>query len=154
MPKRSREQETKRFYRIGQAEQKILDDFMSDYGERLVKNGEYVFVRAGMPEWRLTPEHGEELIITPETDIRNELVIEFIEAWQKEILRRKNPPPQPQIIKGSKKKDWLPVWKWARLHPQFTIHEIAKMLGRSYTSVKTKLEEIDKGMGLPFSFHS
>lgn len=147
MPKRNSEQDLHRLYKIGQAKKDVFDEFINKHGKSLLKEGEFFVVGSGMPEWRWTPEYGEELIITPETDIRNEVVIQHIETWQREMLKKRNPPPQPQLVKGSKKLDWKPVWVWARTHPQITIKEIAAMLNRNYTHVKSKLEELDKQTG-------
>jgi len=54
-------------------------------------------------------------------------------------------PPQPTIVNARGKKDWRPVWEWAKAHPQFTHAEIAHMLGyKDRTHVSKKLEELDQ----------
>lgn len=144
MPKRNLEQEHLRLSRIGLAKKEDEIERYEKISKTLppLKPGEFYVFSGGMPSERWTPENGWEIIITEETDIRNELVLRRIETVQKKIIRSKNPPPQPETIKG--KKNWQPVWKWAKLHPQFTIKEIAAMLKLSYTLVKSKLEAIDK----------
>ncbi|MCX7841253.1 MAG: hypothetical protein N2559_17585 [Anaerolineae bacterium] len=83
----------------------------------------------------------EELIITPETDINNPLVLEFIWRWQK---HHRNLPPQPRPMKGNPRKlDWRAVWEWSRRHPSITRDEIARMLYRLPVTVRRKLEELD-----------
>lgn len=107
-------------------------------------------ILGGMPKLHFSKELGFVLLITPETDIKNELVIEFIETWQKKRLKKQDLPPQPQKIKGSKKRlDWRPVWEWALRHPQITRKEIAQMLHRNYTDVKRKLAELDNELENP-----
>lgn len=100
-------------------------------------------ILGGMPIIHASKQLGYVLLITPETDIRNELVIRFIEIWQKNRLKEKDPPPQPEKIKGSKRLDWRSLWEWAMRHPQISRKEIASKLHRNYTEVKRKLGELD-----------
>ena len=91
-----------------------------------------------------------ELIITPETDLENPMVLNYIKDWQQWAITNSNEtiadrPPQPHKIRGSTKKDWRPLWEWALRHPQVTRKEISKMLKINYTEVKRKLEELDSG---------
>jgi len=111
-------------------------------------------VLGSMPKIHWTKELGLHLIITPETDIENELVLRFIVDWQKTIINGNDKPPQPQKIKGSRQKNWIPVWEWNVSHPQITRKELSVMLNISYTHVKSKLQAIDKQMGnsILFSF--
>ncbi len=120
----------------------------------LPKSGWEFHALGGMPKMHMTKELGFVLLITPETDIKNQLVIEFIEAWQKTMLYQHNSPPQPQKIDGSKQLNWKPVWEWAVRHPQITRKEIAQKIHRNYEHVKSKLEALDKQADnpLPFSF--
>lgn len=103
---------------------------------------EYLVVRNNGVSLRLIPEY--EIIISPETDIRNELVLQEIEALQKEIIKKENPPPQPQKISGSRKKDWRPLLEWVKIHPQFTIKEIAYLLGHNEKNVIRALKNADR----------
>lgn len=107
-----------------------------------------------MPKIHWSKESGILLLITPETDIRNELVIEFIETWQKVMINNNDKPPQPQRIKDSRKLNWIPVWEWHMRHPHITRKELATILNRNCEYVRSKLEELDKqaGKSLPFSF--
>jgi hypothetical protein len=124
------------------SEEEVYKKILQKEGRPLLP-GEHLVVESGMPTIRITPEYGEEMIITPDVDIRNELVIQAIEAWQKEITIRENPPPQPKKINNSRMLDWSPVWEWEKMHSQFTRKEIAKLLKVSYTKVKTKLKRLD-----------
>lgn len=109
-----------------------------------------------MPKIQWTKESEAQLIITPETDIKNELVLWFIVEWQKARINNHDKPPQPQRIKGSKEKNWMPVWEWSMKHPYITRKELAALLHISYTHLKSKLEEIDKKTDktIPFSFQT
>jgi len=106
----------------------------------------------GMPGMRFNKDLKHELVITPETDITNEFVLVFIKAWQKTMIEHDDKPPQPQKPVDSKRLDWSPVWEWGKRHPQITRKEIAVMLGRPYTVVKSKLEELDKQAEDPLLF--
>lgn len=144
MPKRDSDKEMERLWKIARGKE----------SERRRQGGQDGEVRAGISfiEIRWTPKDGDFIVVTPETDIRNSLVIEYIEAWQKAVLERQ-PIPQPQKIKGSRKLDWKPVWEWSAKYPQVTRKEISQRLNRSYTQVKRKLKELDEEMErAPFSF--
>jgi len=94
----------------------------------------------GMPSLFWHAEIGEGILIGPETDMSNALVVDVIKAFQK-ILIKKDAPPQPQ--KKGRRLDWTPVWEWSMRHPQVTRKDLARMLSRSYVDVKRKLKEID-----------
>lgn len=100
-----------------------------------------------MPKIHFEKGKGFTVLITPETDIRNEFVIEFIETIQKNTLTK---PPQPTQINGSRKLNWRPVWEWSLRHPQVTIKEIAQKLNRNYTDVKRRLKELGREIESPF----
>ncbi|HEY5141661.1 MAG TPA: hypothetical protein VIJ25_20435 [Methylococcales bacterium] len=153
MPKRKLEQEQLRLSRIGLAKKEDEEKRYEIISKTLppLKPGEFYVFDGGMPYERWTPKDGWEIVIDEETDIRNELVLQHIEATQKKIIRSKNPPPRPEKIEGKRAKNWKPVWKWAKLHPQFSIKEIAALLKLNYTLVKSRLEEIDKEMGALYS---
>ena len=166
MPKRTYQKDYDRLCNVGEAEEyllnreiKVIDSHKGLSGKKLVdvcKNdllgeGDLITMSGGMPARREKTELEEEtLIITPETDIRNEVVLRYIEEWQQKAIRGENRLPQPGKVKGSKKLDWGPVWAWAKIHPQVSIKEIAKMLNRNYTQVKSKLEEVDKMLLISF----
>lgn len=83
-----------------------------------------------------------ELIITPETDLGNPLVIEYINYWQSHFAQK---PPQPKPLASHPRKlDWRPVWEWRNRHPQVTDREIAEMLNRNRVAVSRALERLDK----------
>jgi len=81
-----------------------------------------------------------ELVITPEVDIENPLVIEFIKTWQRHY---RDPPPKPQRIPGNSKGkiDWRPVVEWLLRHPDVTQDEAAHLLGYHPTYFRKKLSE-------------
>jgi hypothetical protein len=88
-----------------------------------------------------------ELIITPETDLDNPLVREFIKLWQEE---HRDLPPQPQPVLGNTRKlDWRPVLEWKKRHPWVTHGEIDAMLGYAPGSGRTrrKLAELESRTG-------
>ena len=81
------------------------------------------------------------LVVDDQTAIWSPIVQEYMRRWQ-EIRAQK--PPQPKIVNARGKKDWRPVWEWARAHPQFTHAEIAQMLKyEDRTHVSKKLKELD-----------
>src|ERR1041385_3502509 len=150
MPKRNAKKEHDRLFiaglakryqreRLGERNEKeeFYEEIFRAQGKLLP--GEHIVIEGGMPTWRTTPEYGDEIIIDSEVDIRNELVLQQIEAWQKEIIKKINPPPKPQIMSGSRRKDWRPLQEWAMMHPQFTIKEIAEILDCNYTQLKRAL---------------
>lgn len=87
----------------------------------------------------------EEMIITPDTDIDNPKVINYIKDWQ---IQQRDAPPEPKLSESNRKKlDWRPVWEWEKRHPSVTRKVIAKMLNRDAVSVRRELENIDEEMG-------
>ncbi len=97
----------------------------------------------GMPQIQFTKDLNQELVITTETDITNEIIIEFIKAWQKTVINTNDRPPQPKKKKDSTRLDWRPVWEWRKRHPQISINEIAKMLGKNRITVDRALVNLD-----------
>jgi hypothetical protein len=100
---------------------------------------------SGFPVGRVTRKGTEiihELIIKPETDIDNPLVIEFIKAWQR---NRRNDPPMPiQSQENPRKLDWRPVWEWRKRHPGVSYAELAEMLNYHPVTVRRALTLLDK----------
>jgi hypothetical protein len=83
-----------------------------------------------------------ECIITPETDLTNPLILQFIQKGQKEFA---GDPPQPVKDKSHPRKlDWRPVYEWHKRHPLFTVEEIAKKINHAPQVVKQKLTEFEK----------
>lgn len=103
----------------------------------------------GYPEARTTREKNgdfvREMIITPETDIDNPLVIEYIRAWQRE---HRDIPPQPEPLENKPRElDWQPVWEWHMRHPSVKIYQLAEMLKYEPATIRRKLAEVDEQMG-------
>jgi len=103
------------------------------------------FLRFGFPDIRCQKKDGKlilELIITPETDLDNPLIQDYIkkfQEWFKEV------PPMPELMRGHKTKlDWRPVWEWEKHHPDVTREGIARMLHHNYDYIKKALERLDK----------
>ncbi len=94
-----------------------------------------------MPEIHPVKGVGNAIIITPETDIDNRIVIDFIKKWQRETILSKEMPPIPTT-----KNDWMLLWEWEARHPSSNRKDIAQIIGKSYVNVKRKLESIDKEM--------
>jgi len=89
------------------------------------------------------PDGGErhELIITPDIDITNRLILNHIVQWQREHVAQ---PPRPQPMRGdSRKLDWRPVLEWRKRHPSFSHEDIAAMLGYRSDTVRKKLAELE-----------
>jgi len=78
-------------------------------------------------------------IVTPETDLRNPLVLETIQNWQR---KAKTSPPLP--VQVGRKMDWRPVWEWHHRNPEVTHGQIAQMLRRNRVTVSRALERLDK----------
>jgi DNA-binding transcriptional MerR regulator len=103
-------------------------------------------LRLGLPGINFHKEDGKlipNLIVTPETDISNPLVIEMIKIFQEKF---NDPPPQPQAIKDSHNKmDWRPVREWRKRHPDVPYKDIARMLNYNLTTIKRALKNSDNG---------
>ena len=102
-------------------------------------------VDMNLPESRSyhLPDGGErhELIITPDTDITNPLVLDRIVQWQREHVE---PCPRPQPMPGdSRKHDWRPILEWRKRHPTFTHEDIAKLIRQRPDRVRKKLAELE-----------
>ncbi|MDL1911525.1 hypothetical protein FBQ81_12685 [Chloroflexi bacterium CFX6] len=153
MPKRSAKKEDDRLFIAGlakkyQRERLGVNDKKQEIYEKILREdgkllpGEHLVISNSGVTLNWTPEREYQIIINPEVDIRNEMVLQEIEALQREIIKEKNPPPQPQAENGSKKLDWRPVREWAMIHPHFSIKEIAHLLGRNYDQVKRALKNV------------
>jgi hypothetical protein len=100
---------------------------------------------AGFPKWRAFRNGDEtihELIITPETDFENPLVVEFIKSWQRS--RRDVPPMPVPSRKKPNQLDWRPVWEWRKRHPNVIHNQIAEMLDYHPVTVRRALANLDK----------
>jgi hypothetical protein len=83
-----------------------------------------------------------ECIITPETDLGNPLVLNFIRQWQ---ARQRDDVPHPGPAQNNKRQlDWRPVWEWRNRHPDVTDAEIAQVLGKNRVTVSRALERLTK----------
>ena len=105
----------------------------------------------GLPGVQYVGERGskrQEIVLGPDVDVSNPIVQEYIALLRR--LAPENIPPQPQPMKDNKRKlDWRPVWEWEQRRPYLNRKEIASLLNRDYSSVKKKLEELDKEFGPP-----
>lgn len=100
----------------------------------------------GFPSFRARKDENGKLIyqciITPETDLGNPAILDFIKRWQ--VLQR-DAIPHPQPMRDNKRKlDWRPVWEWRNRHPDVSDAEIAKLLGKNRVTVSRSLEKLDK----------
>ena len=86
----------------------------------------------GSIEWTLT--------ITPETDMDNPLVLEFIRDWQ---ARLRDPVPRPGPHPDNPRRlDWRPVLEWKLRHPDIPDAEIDRRLGYGKDRTRKKLAEL------------
>jgi hypothetical protein len=118
---------------------------------RIAGTGKYLTLEHDMsPTFTLYPNGKWECIITPETDLTNPFILALIQEQQRVHAGK---PPQPIKDKNNPRKlDWRPVYEWHKKYPLFTLKEIATKLGRPYTVVKSKLEELDKQAKDPLLF--
>lgn len=124
----------------------IPNKFLSSLKNLVVANNYgYQLFSAGFPSIRFDKDRDgnlvQELIVTPETDLGNPIVLEFIRDWQKDQLDTLS-CPQP-IMRG-RRLDWRPVWEWKKRHPDVTYKEIAPHLHRNSTNVRKALAALDK----------
>lgn len=101
---------------------------------------------AGFPSFSFRKDTNGKLVhmctITPETDLGNPVVLDFIKQWQ--VLHR-DEIPSPQPMRGDKRKlDWRPVWEWRNRHPDVSDVEISKKLGKNRVTVSRAFEKLDK----------
>ena len=83
-----------------------------------------------------------ECTITPETDLTDPRIVQFIQSQQKEFTP---PPPKPaRIQRGSRKLDWRPVYEWHLRYPLFSIEELAERIEYSPETVRRKFRELGK----------
>lgn len=97
-------------------------------------------IRMGFPDIEYDKKTGKLLPkITSDTAVENPIVQDEIKLI-KDMYR--DPPPQPQKSKDNHGRlDWRPVYEWKLRHPGVTYAEIAKMLYRSHTYVRSKLAQ-------------
>ena len=105
-----------------------------------------IHVLDDLPRKRTRYENNKEIneiVLTPDTDLDNKLILELIKLMQKAI---REPIPELRVIEGNKhgKHDWRPIWEWEFRHPFITRKKLAKLMHRDYVDVKRKLEEFDK----------
>jgi len=81
-----------------------------------------------------------EIIITPDTDMTDPMVLEFIRDIQKSSTE--NPPQPIQDKNNPKKLDWANVYEWYLLHPLFTAEDIAERIGYEPQRVRLKFSEL------------
>ena len=82
-----------------------------------------------------------ECTITPETDLTDPRVLQFIQSRQKEYAPA---PPKPARTLGNLRKlDWRPLYEWHKRYPLFSIDEIAEKIGYPPTTVRRKFRELD-----------
>jgi hypothetical protein len=97
----------------------------------------------GFPAFRMEKtENGEWehlCIVTPETDLRNPLVLKSILDWQ---LKVRTSPPKPR--RAGRRTDWRPVWEWHNRNPEVTDQQIARMLGHNRVTVARAFERLDQ----------
>jgi hypothetical protein len=96
----------------------------------------------GLPRVRITrmgDQQGVEIIITPEIDIDDPTVREYILQFQE---RFRETCPQP--LQDGRKLDWHTVWEWGKRHPRVSRAEIADLLHRDRSYVSRKLAELDE----------
>jgi hypothetical protein len=84
----------------------------------------------------------QEIIITPDTDLTNPDVIDYIRGWQSS-QRRKPPMPLPKR-ENSRELDWRPLWEWSMRYPDISREEIARMLNYNPDVLRRKLRDLDK----------
>ena len=117
-----------------------------EYLIRAGKNGWHT-VPMGTPKSRFsidpkTREQKIEIIITPETDLTNPLVIFIIQQMQKNFT---GDPPKPICDQNNpRKSDWRPVYEWHKYHPLFTEEEIAEKIGYAPQTVRHKFADLEK----------
>jgi len=81
-----------------------------------------------------------ECIITPETDLTNPFILDLIQLQQKEYA---GTPPKPAKSKVDHRKlDWRPVYEWHKLHPLFSIAEIAEKIGFAPETVRRRFHKL------------
>jgi hypothetical protein len=103
------------------------------------------FKDAGSPKFNYyQAENGDwkwECIITPETNLTNPRILEFIQSQQKEFA---DLPPKPAKTPGnSRTLDWRPVYDWHKRYPLFSIEEIADKIEYAPETVRRKLREFE-----------
>ncbi len=91
------------------------------------------------------PKYGERetphLLIYPDTDIDNPMVLQYIRDWQ---ASRREQPPGPKTIPGSRKVDWRPVWEWHKRHPDVTLRQLAKAISRDPSYVRRQMSLLEE----------
>ncbi len=148
--KKTKIEKDKRRKKISQEVKELMDKFKirsvyfgSLFNTILIGDDFPSYQTKGFPTFKYRPnEDGEwvhECIITPETDLKNPLILDTIKQWQAGRIKK---PPLP--IKNGKVKDWRPVWEWKNRHPDVSDREIAEMLHVNRVTVSRALEKLNK----------
>lgn len=105
-----------------------------------------IFIERGYPSITVSIDEKGRIIqnIVPalDTAMSNPIVQRYMANMHKSNVLTLDPPPQPQKKLGSRKTDWRPVLEWSKRHPEFSLKEIAQILGFAYGTVRNRLNNL------------
>jgi hypothetical protein len=106
-----------------------------------------IFLESGYPSVAVSiDEEGrifQRIEPTLDTAISNPIIQQFMASIHKSNVLTLDPPPQPQKEPRGRGIDWRPILEWSKRHPDFSLKEIAQILGFSYGTVRNRLSSLD-----------